>query len=176
MTPGMHLQTRARTAQAALVETKEQFLAFLLGRETFAMPIQSLREVIQCEEITPVPLMPGCVRGVINLRGAVVPVAGPGGPARPGATGRRQAYLHRGPGAWSGRKRPWRWASLVDQVSEVLELREADIEPVPAFGPVQRREVLAGVVNLEGRFILLLDPGPAAGGKRIGIPGGDHPG
>ncbi|HEY1104014.1 MAG TPA: chemotaxis protein CheW, partial [Burkholderiaceae bacterium] len=51
-----------------------QYLTFVLGEEVFAMDIRTVREIIQYGPMTPVPLMPGFVRGVINLRGAVVPV------------------------------------------------------------------------------------------------------
>ena len=51
-----------------------QFLTFTLGEEVFAMDIRTAREIIQYGPMTTVPLMPNFVRGVINLRGAVVPV------------------------------------------------------------------------------------------------------
>ena len=51
-----------------------QYLTFSLGEEAFALDIRSVREIIQHGPITSVPLMPVFVRGVINLRGAVVPV------------------------------------------------------------------------------------------------------
>jgi purine-binding chemotaxis protein CheW len=51
-----------------------QFLTFLLGQEMFAMPIEEIREIIEFSHLTEVPLVPNFLRGVINLRGAVVPV------------------------------------------------------------------------------------------------------
>ena len=55
-------------------EAPSQYLTFTLAEEVFAMDIRTVREIIQCGPMTTVPLMPGFVRGVINLRGAVVPV------------------------------------------------------------------------------------------------------
>ncbi|HNX94005.1 MAG TPA: chemotaxis protein CheW, partial [Holophaga sp.] len=64
-----------RQAQSvAAAEVKNQYLAFSLGAETFAMDIRSIKEVIQYASLTRVPLMPSFLRGVINLRGSVVPV------------------------------------------------------------------------------------------------------
>nr|WP_293414705.1 chemotaxis protein CheW [Piscinibacter sp.] len=55
-------------------EHNAQYLTFHLAAEVFAMDIRSVREIIQYGPMTTVPLMPGFVRGVINLRGSVVPV------------------------------------------------------------------------------------------------------
>ena len=52
-------------------DARHQYLTFLLGEEVFALDIRSVREIIQQGQMTPVPLMPNFVRGVINLRGAV---------------------------------------------------------------------------------------------------------
>ena len=52
----------------------QQYLTFRLGEETFAMPILMIKEILEYPELTSVPLMAACVRGVLNLRGRVVPV------------------------------------------------------------------------------------------------------
>jgi purine-binding chemotaxis protein CheW len=166
MNVSTQLQTRPRAAAPAAAEPKEQYLAFLLGSETFAMAVRTIREVIQCEAITPVPLMPGCVRGVINLRGAVVPVLDLAVrlEREPSVIERRTCIVVLEvelPGGTLD------LGILVDHVSEVLELREADIEPPPAFGPELRREFLAGMVNLGGRFVLLLDAGRLLEGEAL---------
>ena len=59
--------------QEEVIESR-QFLTFLVGAESFAMPIASIREIIEFGGLTEVPLMPDFLRGVINLRGSVVPV------------------------------------------------------------------------------------------------------
>jgi purine-binding chemotaxis protein CheW len=51
-----------------------QFLTFMLGEEQFAVGILNIKEIIEYGSLATVPMMPDCVRGVINLRGAVVPV------------------------------------------------------------------------------------------------------
>ena len=67
----MKIQHAERTSAA---QAGAQYLTFLLGKEVFAMDIRTVREIIQFGPMTTVPLMPDFVRGVINLRGAVVPV------------------------------------------------------------------------------------------------------
>lgn len=90
-------------------DTALQYLTFSLGDEVFAMDIRTVREIIQHAAMTVVPLMPDFVRGVINLRGAVVPVIdlqSRFGRART-QVGKRPAslFLTR---VWTGRR--WSWA------------------------------------------------------------------
>jgi purine-binding chemotaxis protein CheW len=138
------------------VEHPEQFLAFTLGGESFAMDIRSIREVIQFEELTPVPMMPPFIRGIINLRGSVVPVLdlfvrfG-----RPAATvGPRTCIvileLTQGEEAAE-------LGVLVDSVSEVLTIAASAIEPAPTTGTELHPEFIAGVAKAGDRFVILLD-------------------
>lgn len=147
---------RGTLAAEAQDGSRHQYLTFGLGRETFAMDIGSVKEVIQMDGITPVPLMPGCIRGVINLRGTVVPVldlAVRFGRS-PTDAGRRSCIVvleaeHRGTALELG--------MMVDSVCEVLEIGAADIEPAPAFGSAVRTEFLAGVAKVAGAFLIVLD-------------------
>jgi purine-binding chemotaxis protein CheW len=147
-------QTQAQTA--APVEQREQYLAFTLGGETFAMDIRSIREVIQFGGITEVPLMPPFIRGVINLRGSVVPVIDLfvrfGRPAC--AVAHRTCIvileLTQGDGTAE-------LGVMVDNVSEVLSIAASEVEPAPAFGSDIRAEFIAGVAKVGERFVILLD-------------------
>src|SRR5689334_6103719 len=56
------------------IEEPQQYLTFVLGTETFAIGILKIKEIIEYAGLTSVPMMPACIRGVINLRGSVVPV------------------------------------------------------------------------------------------------------
>ena len=67
-------QASSAGAKAGLPQIAAQFLTFMLADGVFAMDIATVREIIQHSQMTTVPLMPDFVRGVINLRGAVVPV------------------------------------------------------------------------------------------------------
>ncbi|GAB4056725.1 chemotaxis protein CheW [Uliginosibacterium sediminicola] len=146
--------------QAAETEP-EQYLTFLLGGELFAIGILRVKEIIEYHSITQVPMMPAAVRGVINLRGAVVPVLDL--QARfgraPSEVGKRTCIVivevktsedddaaHQVIGI------------MVDAVSEVLEIPAADIEPPPAFGASIRTDFILGMGKVKGKFVILLEP------------------
>ncbi|MDP3636626.1 MAG: chemotaxis protein CheW, partial [Azonexus sp.] len=67
-------KARASTAVVAVDNTPQQYLTFTLGGEMFAVAILNVKEIIEYGTVTEIPMMPGFIRGVINLRGAVVPV------------------------------------------------------------------------------------------------------
>jgi purine-binding chemotaxis protein CheW len=138
------------------VEQRGQYLAFSLGGETFAMDIRSVKEVIQYTDLTEVPLMPAFIRGVINLRGAVVPVIDLSIRFdRPLTEVTRRTcivileIIQDEEVSVLG--------IMVDNVSEVLDIGERDIEPAPSFGSHLRSEFIAGVGKVNGRFVILLN-------------------
>jgi len=153
----MQVNKRNRAGvEKARVEKKDQYLAFVLGGEAFAMDIRSVKEVIQYGSLTEVPLMPDFIRGVINLRGAVVPVidlAVRFGRA-PMEIARRTCIVILEVDTQNGLVE---LGVVVDNVSEVLEIGASDIEPAPAFGSTMRSEFLAGVGKVGGKFVILLD-------------------
>ncbi len=124
------------------------------------MDIRTVREIIQCGPTTTVPLMPACVRGVINLRGAVVPVidlhARFGGP--PAQPGPKTCIVI--VDAMRGGER-LELGLLVDAVSEVIEIPAERIEPPPQFGAGVRRDFILGMGRADERFVILLDPDEA---------------
>jgi len=147
-------QTQALAS--APVERREQYLAFTLGGETFAMDIRSIREVIQFGGITEVPLMPPFIRGVINLRGSVVPVIDLfvrfGRPACAVAHRTCIVILELTQGENTAEL-----GVMVDNVSEVLSIGTSEVEPAPSFGSDIRAEFIAGVAKVGERFVILLD-------------------
>ncbi|TXC65142.1 chemotaxis protein CheW [Piscinibacter aquaticus] len=134
-----------------------QALTFQLGEEVFALDIRSVREIIQHGSMTGVPLMPAFVRGVINLRGAVVPVIDLN--ARFGRTpaqvGKKTCVV-----IFDAERDGERTelGLMVDAVSEVVDLPADAIEPAPSFGTAVGREFIRGIGKLDGRFLILLDP------------------
>ncbi len=134
-----------------------QVLTFWLGTEVFGMDIRTVREIIQCGPMTTLPLMPAFVRGVINLRGAVVPVVDLN--ARFGRTattvGKKSCIVIFD--AVRGGERV-ELGLLVDAVSEVIRLAEGDVEPAPEFGSAIRREFIRGIGKVGQRFVILLEP------------------
>ncbi|MCS3846849.1 purine-binding chemotaxis protein CheW [Xanthomonas campestris] len=133
-----------------------QYLTFQLDGETFATSILGIREIIQYRAPTPVPSMPACVRGVINLRGAVVPLVDL--QARLGradsSIGKRSCIVILATEQAQG---PQVIGVLVDAVNAVIELADHDIEAAPSFGTHIRRDLLRGMGKVGERFVVLLE-------------------
>jgi len=140
----------------SLSQDRTQYLTFHLGGEVYALEIRHIREIIQFDTVTEVPLMPGFIRGIINLRGAVVPVIDLSvrfGKA-PTQVARRTCNVI----VEAGDDRAHAILGImVDHVSEVLEIDPADIEPAPAFGSSLRSEFIKGVGKVQGHFVIILD-------------------
>lgn len=137
-------------------EEHRQYLTFRLGEETFAMGILRVKEIIEYGLLTVVPLMPEFVRGVINLRGRVVPVVDLAlrfGRANT-APSRRTCIVIAEVGEEDEQQEV---GIIVDGVNQVLEIRPEDIEPAPSFGAKLRTEFIAGMGKVEDRFLIILD-------------------
>ena len=150
--------SRALAAAQALAPAPDpaQYLTFMLAGEMFAIGILAIKEIIEYGSLTPVPMMPASVRGVINLRGAVVPVmdllARFGKPPSP-VTKRSCIVIVE---VAHGDERQVIGVA-VDAVSEVLDIAPADIEPPPAFGARIRSDFIHGMGKVKGKFVILLD-------------------
>jgi purine-binding chemotaxis protein CheW len=146
----MNLNVEKTNADAA------QYLTFMLGGETFAIGILGIKEIIEYAGLTTVPMMPACVRGVINLRGAVVPVMDLS--ARFGRKAsditRRTCIVLVEIETEGGRQDV---GVIVDAVNEVIEITPADIEPAPTFGTKIRTDFIHGMGKVEGKFVIILD-------------------
>lgn len=134
----------------------QQYLTFMLGGEVFAIGILHIKEIIEYGQLTTVPMMPGFIRGVINLRGAVVPVVDLasrfGG--KPGEVTRRSCIVIL---EMAAEDETQVIGVVVDAVNEVLEIAGADIEPPPSFGAKIRTDFIAGMGKVEDRFVILLN-------------------
>ncbi len=136
-------------------QQRRQYLTFQVNGEMFAMPISAIKEIIEYREPTDVPLMPGFMRGVINLRGRVVPVIDLSvrfgrGPAVP--TRRTCVVILELPHEGSTQD----IGVLVDAVSAVLEIADTDIEPPPSFGAKLRPDFISGMGKVGERFAIIL--------------------
>jgi len=147
----------ASYGRASAKEDALQYLTFLLGDEVFAMDIRSVREIIQHGAMTVVPLMPEFVRGVINLRGAVVPVIDLQSRfGRPRAqSGKKTCVIIFDVGPEGDRVE---LGLLVDAVSEVVDIAPSQIEPPPQFGTSIAREYIHGLGKVGASFIVILEP------------------
>ena len=139
--------TVAVAAQAAPVEQK-QYLTFMLGGEMFSIGILCIREIIWYSNLTEVPMMPACIRGVINLRGAVVPVMDLsnrfGKPATP-VTKSTCIIIVEVQTQNEGETQSM--GVVVDSVQAVLEIAASDIAPPPSFGAKIRSDSWIQPVN-----------------------------
>lgn len=147
----------AATRQTAVViEEQEQYLTFMLGGEMFAIGILGIKEIIEYGNLTIVPMMPTFVRGVINLRGAVVPVVDLSARfGRPNsAITRRSCVVIIEAKAADGQAQDI--GLLVDTVSAVLDIPASQIEPPPSFGAKIRADFISGMAKVEGKFVIVL--------------------
>jgi purine-binding chemotaxis protein CheW len=146
----------AVSASAGEGDESRQYLTFLLAGEMYAVRILNVKEIIEYGSLTEIPMMPGFIRGVINLRGAVVPVidlaARFGGAAT--QVGRRTCIVIIELVDDDGRHDI---GVVVDAVSEVLEIPSGEIEPAPSFGARIRADFIAGMGKVNGRFVIILD-------------------
>ena len=133
-----------------------QYLTFKLDQEIFALSIAKVREVLDFTEITKVPKTPDFMRGVINVRGGVVPVMDLR--VKFGMEPTPQTVntciiiveiLIEGEKTILG--------ALADQVEEVLDLDPDQIEPPPRVGTGLRTEFIKGMGKREEQFIIILD-------------------
>lgn len=133
-----------------------QYLTFMLGTEAFAIPIVHVKEIIEFSGLTSIPLMPSFLRGVINLRGSVVPVVD-----LQSRFGRGETGIHKRTCVVIVELNQHDETSsigiMVDAVSEVLSVEVGQIEARPAFGTDIRADFIDGILNLDGRFIITLD-------------------
>jgi purine-binding chemotaxis protein CheW len=143
--------------QKGLMDTEDQaqYLTFLLGGEMFAIGILQIKEIIEFGNLTTVPMMPEFIRGVINLRGAVVPVVD-----LSARFGRNQTEVTRRTciviiEVESGDEKQ-DVGVVVDSVSEVLEIPETDVEPAPSFGTRIRADFINGMGKVNGKFVIIL--------------------
>lgn len=148
----------SRPAQEAplAIEQAQQYLTFMLGQEMFGLGILAVKEIIEYSNLTEVPTMPAYLRGVIDLRGAVVPVidlAVRFGRQVIQPTRRTCIVIIEVPTQRQRRD----IGIIVDAVNSVLELRNSDIEPPPNFGTNIRTEFIRGMGKISGRFVILLD-------------------
>lgn len=134
-----------------------KYLTVALGTEAYGLPVLRVREIIRMQKITPVPQMPTFVKGVINLRGRVIPVVDLrvkfGFEAefadrtcivvvqvRVGETEQTAAM-----------------GLIVDRVEEVVNLGAAEISPPPDFGGKMASDYILGLAKIKGQVKTLLD-------------------
>jgi purine-binding chemotaxis protein CheW len=140
--------------QTAVEQT--QYLTFMLDKEVFAIGILAIKEIIEYHTVTVVPMMPTWIRGVINLRGAVVPVIDLSARfgRRPAEVTKRTCIVIVEIETDAARQDV---GAIVDAVNQVLDIPASDIEPAPAFGAKINTDFIQGLGKVEGKFVILLN-------------------
>ncbi len=144
------------SAETVQLVEQSQYLTFFIADEEYAVSIVRVKEIIQYDTLTKVPKTPHWIRGVINLRGGVVPVidlAVKFGLPETAITSSACIVITEvdieGEISVMG--------VLADAVSQVIELRPEDIEPTPAFGTRINVDYLVGMGKAGKKFVLMLD-------------------
>ncbi len=139
-----------------LMATTESYLSFRLGKEAFAVSVSKVLEILEVPQITKVPQCPEYMRGVINLRGNVLPVIDTrikfGMPATEDTISTCITVLQvevDGESLTVG--------ALVDAVQEVLEIAETQIQAPPTLGSRYKSNLISGMVKFNEQFIMLLN-------------------
>jgi purine-binding chemotaxis protein CheW len=131
--------------------TAEELIAFRIGDQEFCVDIQSVREIRGFAPATPLPHAPHFVKGVINLRGTVLPIVD---------LAARLGFGHIQPTARSViivvRVHQQLVGLLVDAVSDILTVTEDILQPTPEVGSELARNFVRGVMAIEGRMISLI--------------------
>lgn len=134
-----------------------KYLTFILGREAYGIEVLKVREIIRLVDITPVPQMPHYVKGVINLRGKIIPVVDLRlkfelGEAK---TTERTCIIVVQVNLPSGSKT--QMGAIVDGVEEVVNISGSDIEEPPDFGAALATDYILGMAKTKDSVKTLLD-------------------
>ncbi len=150
----IELQTRATGGKTKLAG---KYLTFTLHQESYGIDVLQVREIIRLTNITAVPQMPDYVRGVINLRGKIIPVLdlrmrfGFSDTSHTDQTCIIVVQVKLPDGKSTG------MGLVVDGVEEVLNIAESEIEETPSFGAALSTECILGMAKIKGRVKTLLD-------------------
>ena len=160
----------ALAEHSARLQEQTQYLTFMLNGEPFAIGILCIKEIIEYSGLTEVPMMPECIRGVINLRGAVLPVL--------------DLAVRFGKKSGEVTKKTCivivevkvgdecqDMGVVVDAVNAVLEIPRSDIEPAPAFGSKIRTDFIEGMGKVNGNFVILLNVSQVLSVDELGAAG-----
>jgi purine-binding chemotaxis protein CheW len=135
---------------------QSQFLTFHIGSDEYAVDILQVREVLGYTQVTRMPNAPPCIRGVMNLRGQVVPVIDlPAKFGMPSAIPTRRTCIVIV--EIGGRSELTTMGIVVDSVDQAVDLSPADISPPPDFGTPIDVSYLHGIGKAPHGFVLVLD-------------------
>ncbi len=151
----------------SLARLAGKYLTFILGGESYAIPVLKVREIIRLTAITAVPHMPAYIRGVINLRGKIIPVMDLRlrfGFVNAHASDQNcivVVQVRTGAGGATS------MGLVVDAVDEVAQLGVADIEETPEFGAQLNTDCILGMAKIKGAVKALLDIDSVIGAETV---------
>lgn len=138
------------------IEKMNSYLSFKLGEEIFASDVSKVLNILEMVRITEVPQSPPYIKGVINLRGDVLPVV--------------DTRIKFGLSAVEFTKHTCilvmdinlngeslKIGALVDSVLEVMEISDSKLKPAPSIGDKYKTEFIAGMAEYKDQFIMILD-------------------
>jgi purine-binding chemotaxis protein CheW len=137
------------------IDKKKSYINFSIGKENFAIVVDRVLEILHLEQLTHVPNASDFVKGILNFRGAIVPVINLnkrfnfGDPQSEGTMVIVVEVLHEENQVLMG--------LLVDEVTDVIEFGYKDIRAVPEIGIKYNPDFLEGFIEMEGRFTMVLD-------------------
>jgi purine-binding chemotaxis protein CheW len=132
------------------------YLALSVASQSYAVSAGSVMEIVSLQPITPLPTMPPCVVGLMNLRGTVIPIIDLGEKLGFGATTftpRTCAIVV----MTRVDNVPTPIGVIADEVLDVVSLTRDDIAPPPAFGSPVNVSYLSGITRIDGHYVLVLD-------------------
>jgi purine-binding chemotaxis protein CheW len=150
-------QQTAPPIAGAGVRRSGKYLIFQLGKEEFGIQVMKVREIMGVQDITPVPHLPAHIKGVLNLRGKIIPVVDLrlkfGLEAKEYTQRTCIIVVH----VVAGGTEPSPIGIVVDGVAEVLNVVDSDVEDTPQFGEGTDTSYLLGIAKIKGQVKLLLD-------------------
>ncbi len=155
-------------AVKAINNPESKYLTFSLGEEEYGIGILKIKEIIGMMPITPVPRTPAFVKGVINLRGKVIPVTN----LRLKFGMQEVPYTERTciiVVETRGERGPLLMGIVVDSVSEVLNIKNAEIEETPVLGADLDTDYILGIAKINGGVKILLDIDKVLSAKETSI-------
>lgn len=152
----------------------DKFLTFCLGREEYGLPILAVREIIGLIDVTPLPQTPAYVKGVINLRGKIIPVIelrAKFGLATVPYTAETCILVVEVAAGEEDAGGAFQLGIIVDSVREVLDISRSNIEPPPNFGASIPLSAIQGMGKVKDKVVILLNinsVGAKQGLERLG--------
>ncbi|MBI5183036.1 MAG: purine-binding chemotaxis protein CheW [Nitrospinae bacterium] len=134
------------------IENKNKYLSFILSDEEYALNVEDIKEIINIQEITEVPMVPEYIKGIISLRGVIITIFD---------LRKRLGFQERGYGRDAHiivlSVNNGQIGIIVDSVTEVLLISERDIEPPPPVIDGIEVGYIKGIGRIKGRIVILLN-------------------